>query len=150
MKGGNMRQRGTGGLIQVKRKDGTLASPYWYLVYWDHGRQVRESSKTRSKMQAEVLLRKRLSERDAGQKPAVDVAKVTYENLRGALLQDYAINGRKSLVRRPDGSSYLPPVLTLDKFFAGWKANAITADAIRRFVLAQQQAGAANGTINRT
>src|SRR5712692_10081389 len=91
----NMRQRGTGGLIKVKRKDGSPASPYWYLVYWQNGRQVRESSKTTSKMQAEALLRKRLSERDAGNKPAVDIAKITYAEIRDALVQEYEINKRK-------------------------------------------------------
>lgn len=146
-----MRQRGSGGLIQLRRKDGKLASPYWYMLYWVNGRQIRESSKTASKMVAEALLRKRLSERDAGQKPAVDIAKVTYENLRDALLQEYEINGCKSLVRRVDGGPpYLPSVLPLDRFFAGRKVNGITADAIRKFVLEQQKAGKANATINRS
>src|SRR3989441_167863 len=146
-----MRQRGSGGLIQLRRKDGKLASPYWCMLYWVNGRQIRESSKTASKMVAEALLRKWLSERDAGQKPAVDIAKVTYENLRDALLQEYEINGCKSLVRRVDGGPpYLPSVLPLDRFFAGRKVNGITADAIRKFVLEQQKAGKTNATINRS
>lgn len=38
----------------------------------------------------------------------------------------------------------------LDKFFAGRRASAIKSEAIRKFVLQRQDAGAANVTINRS
>jgi integrase len=101
-------------------------------------------------MRAELFLQRRLGEKAIGHLPAAESARVRYEDLRNTLILDYEINGHRSLTRGPDGKPYLTSVKHMDKYFAGWRVNAITVDAIRQYVLSRQKAGASNATINRS
>jgi hypothetical protein len=90
-----------------------------------------------------------LAERQSDSCQPADVAKLRYENLRNGLLQDYRINGRKSLYRPANnGDPYLTSLKHLDRFFAGRKVGVIARHEIRRFVIERQTAGVSNGTIN--
>jgi integrase len=69
-----------------------------------------------------------------------------YENLREALLADYAANERKWFTRQ--GQLY--ELVHLDAAFRDLRAVDITTDSIRAFIRDRQEKGAANGTINRS
>jgi integrase len=58
----------------------TKVSKTWWIAYRQHGRTVRESSKTTVKGEAEALLRKRVAARDAGAPPPTSVT-LTVEGL---------------------------------------------------------------------
>jgi integrase len=135
------RGRGEGRIWRIGR--------IWWVQYYVHGRQIRESSRSDRKPVAERLLRRRLGEAAAGIVAFPQSARVTYGQIRDALLADYAANGRKWLRQGKDGP-YLCGVPELDRSFEGCRAVAITTDAIRAFTQKRQADGAANGTINRS
>jgi len=137
-----MRQRGEGRLWQIGR--------IWWIQYYVHGRQVRESSHSDKKQVAERFLRLRLGEAAAGIAVPPRVARATYEELRDTLITDYEANRRRWLRKGKDGKSYICGVSRLDEFFDGYRAIDITTDAIRKFVRQRQEMGATNGTINRS
>ncbi len=135
------RQRGEGRIWRRGR--------IWWVQYFAHGRQVRESSRSDRRPIADRLLRQRLGEAAAGIAPPRGAARITYEQMRDGLLADYAANGRKWLRKDKDGKPYIIGVSHLDRFVAGYRAMNITTDAIRGFIRKRQEEGVANGTINR-
>jgi integrase len=137
-----MRQRGEGRIWQIGR--------IWWIQYYVHGRQVRESSHSYKEQVAERFLRQRLGEAAAGIAAPPQVARVTYEELRDTLIADYEANRRRWLRKGRDGKSYICGVSRLDEFFYGYRAVNITTDAIRKFIRERQEKGATNGTINRS
>jgi integrase len=137
-----MRQRGEGRIWQIGR--------IWWIQYYVHGHQVRESSRSDRKLVADRLLRRRLGEAAAGIVAPPESGRVTYAQMRDALLADYAVNKRKWLRQGKNGKPYLPGVPELDRSFGDCRAVAITTDAIRAFTQRRQVDGAANGTINRS
>ncbi len=136
------RQRGEGRLWRRGR--------IWWIQFFARGHQVRESSRSDRRPVAERLLRRRLGEAAAGIASPPRMARVSYEQIRDALLADYAANRRKWLRRDKEGKPYIIGVSHLDDFFKGWRAVAITTDSIRLFITKRQEAGAANSTINRS
>src|SRR5712691_4686722 len=83
------RARGEGRIWKIGR--------VWWVQYYAHGQQVRESSHSDVKDLAKRLLRHRLEEVAAGIAPLPRAARITYEEIRDALLSDYAANRRKWL-----------------------------------------------------
>ena len=139
------RERGTGGLIRKK------GSKNWYALFWQNGRQRCVATHTPIKQKAQAKLQKLLGLKAIGRLAPVESAKLCYEDLRNALLDDYRTNGLKSLYKPANGKEpYLTSLRHLDKFFTVRKVNTITADEIRRFIKERQAANASNGTINRS
>ena len=138
--------------VRRKRGEGRIwrRGHIWWIQFFAHGRQVRESSRSDRKPMAERLLRQRLGDAAAGIVSPPRAARVGYEELRDALLADYAANGRKWLRKDKGGKSYIIGISHLDDFFSGYRALNITTDHIREFIQHQQEQGAANGTINRS
>lgn len=126
----NKRQYGTGGVIKLP------GSRFWYILYRADGRQIRESSKSESKMVAEKLLQQRMGEHGLGVKPEQDVKNVSYENVRDAWLA-----GNKQ------GYS---AIAHLNGFFAGKRAIGITADTLRDYIAKRRKEGAADATVRRS
>jgi len=122
----------------------------WWIQYYVHGRQIRESSHSDRKEVAERLLRQRIAEADAGLLPSARASRVRYEELRDALYADYQANRKKSLLCHTDGTPYICGVTHLDHFFAYYKAVDITTDRIRAFINKRQAEGTPNPTINRS
>lgn len=135
------RARGEGRIWKIGR--------IWWVQYYAHGQQVRESSHSDLKDLAKGLLRRRLEEVAAGIAPLPRTARITYEEIRDALLLDYAANRRKSLRQDKDGTPYVIGVLHLDGSFCRYRAIGITTNRIRQYVAKRQNEAAANGTINR-
>jgi len=116
------RGRGEGRIWRIGR--------IWWIQYYVHGRQVRESSHSDRKPVAERLIRRRLGEAAAGIVTFPQSARVTYGQMRDVLLADYAANRRKWLRQRKDGGFYVCNLPELDKFFEGYRVIAITTDVI--------------------
>ncbi len=115
----------------------------WWLKYYRNGKSIRESSKSKSKMVADRLLKRREGEIANGITPAICFQKTTFENLAEIVLQDYKINAKKSIDRVERSIAHL------SSKFAGMKAVQITSPVINEYIISRLESGAANGTINR-
>lgn len=136
------RERGSGRIFKMK------GSLNWWVQFYDHGHQVRESAGSDNENVAKRLLRKRLGEVEAGIQR--DSRGLRYENLRDNYLREYLVNGRKSLRRDREGKPYLDKVKRLDGYFAGFRVSEIGPDEIRKFVAGQQKGKLTAGSINRS
>lgn len=147
------RQYGTGSITRLKFKDkktGEITeSRYYYIFYHAHGRLIRESAKTESKMEAEATLQRRMGESGLGIKPQQDVKNVRYEEVRDALVAEYKNQGRASVFTHKDGTEYIGGMNHLDDFFKGMRITDISTDTIRRYIESRRKAGAADPTIRR-
>ncbi len=115
----------------------------WWVKYHHNGRPIRESSKSKSKMVADRLLKRREGEIAQGNTPGVQFEKTTFKELTKGLFQDYKINNKKSLDRVEQAVEHLK-----GKFFR-LKASQITTPEINEYILSRLEAGAANATVNR-
>jgi len=113
----------------------------WWIEYSHRGKKVRESSGSSLRRDASALLKRRLTRR--GAKPGKDIEKTTFEELAEMLLNDYKVNGRRSL-KRVEGS-----MKHLLAFFSDQRAIDITTDRVLAYVALRQDEEAKNATINR-
>ena len=127
------------GSIFRRKEDGP-----WYIQYYLRGKCVQESSRSKKKTVAKRLLAQRESELENGKPQRPRLNRVTFNELAEDLLQDYRLNGRKSLVT----AEY--SVETLRKFFGGtMRARDIGTTEIRDFIEERLEAEVSNSTINR-
>ena len=138
---GERRKRGEGRIW--------LRGGVWWIQYYVHGRQIRESSHSRKEDVAARLIAKRRAEIEADSFVGPSAQRIRYEQLRDALYADYRANGRRWLRIGKDGRPYVCGVSHLDDFFEGQRALAITTTHIREFIAKRQAESASNGTINR-
>src|SRR5262252_5744932 len=85
------RQRGTGSIYKQKTSD------VWWLKYYRHGRQLRESSGTTNEAEAEKLLKKRVAQVTSGTHPGLEIERIKVDELAEDFLRDYRIKGHKTL-----------------------------------------------------
>ena len=144
-----MRTRGTGCVRKV------IGSRFWHIYYYCNGRQVRESSKSESKMAAERLLHRRFSEMGIAFQLLPNSAKLKYEDIRQSLLEDCHIGGHRSLITQEDGTETVSGLNHLDAFFTKRPVASITTDLLRAFVRERKKRDGGkrypvrNSTINR-
>lgn len=134
------RERGTGRLF--------LRGSTWWCQYYFHGEKIRISTDETDEKKAAKFLKRKLAEVETG--THTDSRNIRYEDLRSAYILDYQVNKRKSLHHDKDGNVYLDAVKRLDDFFAGYRADEIDADVVRRFQAEQQTKALSNGSINRS
>lgn len=115
---------------------------YW-IKYYRAGKPYRESTRSKKEPDAKRLLKKREGEISEGKLPGIYFDKVRFDELAEALLQDYRINGRKSLNRVEASLDHLKPT------FEGIRIPQITTPRINAYIEARHDEGAANATINR-
>jgi integrase len=115
---------------------------YW-IRYWHHGHEYRESSSSDSESKARQLLKKRLGEIGKGRLSGQSEEKVSFEDLTEMLRSDYIVNGRRSLKKIDYCLAHLSAYFGLDR------AIDISADRVRAYIVERQREGAANGTVNR-
>jgi integrase len=137
------RTRGTGCVTKIS------GSRFWYILYYQDGRQIRESSGSEVKQVAEQLLQKRLGEKALGFQPAQLSKKLKYEDVRRSLLDHYSNNRFHSLQKLADGKETIWGLNHLDDFFGGKPVSRITTDLLRSFIRLRQGKDAEPGTINR-
>jgi len=78
-----------------------------------------------------------------GRLPALRAERTTFDELAALYLQDYTINGRKTLQRAQELAA------RLREAFGRFRACRITSEHIRGYIVRRQLEGLANGTINR-
>ena len=156
-----MKRRGSGegSVLRTKR------SRFWYIQYYQNGRQVRVSSGTEVKQEALAMLRKLMAERDDGAPPANDIRRIRYADLRDAFISSYVAAGNKSLRTKADGTESIAGLSVLDSFCGyetdtvdgkvivtnkGIPASSLTTDFARRFARKRKAEGIGNAAINRS
>jgi hypothetical protein len=102
----------------------------WWLAIYDHdGRKHQQSTGTRKRKEAEVILRRKLGELDKGLAVAQPI-KLTVRELLDDLEEDYRLNGRASMDRVKVARKHL------EEFFEpSQKALAIRGSDLRRYRL---------------
>lgn len=123
-----------------------LRGRIWYVRYYDgRGRRRLESTHSAERCEAEKLLRKRLTAKDAGVLPDAAVGRLTLKEATDDLLNDYKLNERRSLqeVKRKIELHLFP------YFGERRRMASITTSDIRAFTVARQEAGAKPAEINR-
>jgi len=115
----------------------------WWIQYYGQGQLFRESSRSSLKSAATSLLRLREGEVGQGRLPALRAERTTFDELAELFLQDYQINGRKTLQRAQELTA------RLRKTFGRFRAGRITSKHILDYIARRQSEGLANGTINR-
>lgn len=133
---------------QIRRNVGEiiLRGRIYYIRYYDgRGRRRLETTKSIKREDAEMLLRKRLSAKDAGVLPEAAIGSLTVKEATDDLIADYRSNARKSL-RDVQGKITLH---LLPFFGERRRMSSITTADIRRFITERQDAGAKPAEINR-
>ncbi|NOT33991.1 MAG: site-specific integrase [Candidatus Eisenbacteria bacterium] len=103
-------------------------SKKWYIEYWWQGRQHRESSGSFRERDAVALLRRRLGQVDTGRLVGPQFERTTFEELTQMLVDDYQVNGRKSLDRA------VRSIRHLRSFFGGCRAIEVTSDRVSSYI----------------
>ena len=132
------RQRGTGRIFLPK------GSSIWWLQYYQNGVKQRESAETSDRKEALERLKLRIAELTTGSVTGLTPKKTRISELAEDFIRDYKINGRSSL---DDAEARWR--LHLEPFFGRMKASQVTSVLLNKYVDKRQEAGAANGTINR-
>lgn len=118
-------------------------STVWWCKWYQDGKAVRESTKTRKKGEAKDFLSRREGAKAKGEPVPVRFDKVTYTDLEADLLDHYRVSGKRNL---KDAEGRVQP---LTAFFQRYRAAAIRPPAITAYAKHRQAAGLANATINR-
>jgi len=126
----------------------------WWVKYYHNGKPYRETSGSEKESDARKLLKKRLGEIALGRFIGPDAEQVRIRELAKDYLNDYRINGRKSLdkaermVKRldEDGKDKDSALLA---YFGDYKAHSVGTDRVKAYLAKRLEAGAANATINR-
>ena len=114
-----------------------------WIKYFRNGKPFYESSGSDREKDAKALLKSREGSIVDGKFRGLRVERILFDELAEDLLNDYRINGRKSLDRVELSLRHLKT------HFSGAKAINITTCEIQRYILKRQGEGAENGTINR-
>src|SRR5260370_34838599 len=149
------REKGEGALI--KRK----GCRFWYASYYDAaGVQQRVSTKTEVKQEALCTLRRLMGDRDRGLAPLN--AKLSYSDLRAALLANYVERGNKSLRTLASGDETIIGLPQLDAHCGyvghendkpgnpGPPATRLTTDFAREFTRKRTAEGAGPAMANQS
>ena len=130
-----MNMRGMGRTFQRGR--------VWWVAFYHHGREVRESTGSEKEARARKLLKRRLAETQTG-RFIIDEEKVGFEDLAEGLVTDYTLNGRRSLK-----TAALNNVNHLRAFFGFDRAVEIAPDRLKTYQLRRREQGASVATVNR-
>jgi integrase len=126
-------------------KDGHIyqrGNIYW-SKYYRGGKPYYESTKSEKETEAKRLLRKRLGQIAEGRFFGLRPERVKFEDLAKDLVNDYRINGKRSLDKAQRS------VRHLQSFFGGMRAMDITTDKVRTYIGDRQDKGVSNAEINR-
>ena len=115
---------------------------YW-VKYYLNGKPFRESSHSEDIGKAKKILKIREGQCESGTFPGLKVDKILFSELKEDILNEYKLNGRKSLDRLENSLKHLTD------YFGAMKAAQISTDMVQRYILDRQGEGAENGTINR-
>ncbi len=114
-----------------------------WIKYHRAGKPYYESTKSSKEANARRLLKRREGEIADGKLPGIYFDKILYDELAADLLNDYELNGRKSLNRLKISLEHL------EKSFTGYRVVNISTARIKAYIDHRLEEGAAHGTINR-
>ncbi len=118
---------------------------FWYIRYYDNAGKARDESTHSTKIGvAKALLVEREAAKGRGEPVGAQVGRITLDEAIQAVIADQTMNKRRSI---DDTRSRIDNHLT--PYFTGRRMTAITTDEITAYIVARQQTGASNGTINR-
>ncbi|MBI4584176.1 MAG: site-specific integrase [Planctomycetes bacterium] len=117
--------------------------PWWWIALSVNGREIRESSSSTERRDAEKLLKARLAQIQRGTFADPTQEKRPFTELLDMLTQDNKNNGRKSAAKL---DCHIVPV---KKFFLLDRICDVTATKIESYKTARLTDGKANATINR-
>jgi hypothetical protein len=112
------------------------------LVYQVGGRRRYETFHCKNKTEAETELRKREGKALEGRLP-VDNFRLTFDDLKADLLNEYQANERRSL------KSLKSHLVHLTAYFGGWRAVDINTAAARAYAATRRRENAEPSTVNR-
>jgi integrase len=115
----------------------------FWIKYYRHGKPYFESTHTGDEKKAKRKLGIREGQIADGKFPGLRVEKILFDELAQDLINDYKVNGKKSLERLEHSLKHL------NTYFSGLRASNITTDLIQRYVVKRQEEKAENATINR-
>lgn len=104
---------------------------YW-IQYYLNGKPFRESSKSEDIGKAKKLLKIREGQCESGTFPGLKVDKIFFDELKEDILNEYKLNGRKSLDRLENSLKHLTD------YFEGIKVAGIGTVIIQRYILERQ------------
>ena len=113
----------------------------FYLRFHHHGKEYFLPTGTTSYAQAAAKLKAVYGRLGKGEVVGPPRDRLRFEDLTALIIADYRNQHRKSL------HSMMAALKVLGGFFAGWKASAITHQALQRYVDARRALGRADGTI---
>jgi len=120
-----------------------LRGKTFWVKYYRNGKPYRESSHSEKETEAKRLLKIREGQCESGTFTGLKVERILFDELKQDILDEYKLNGRKSLNRLERSLKHLTA------YFGALKAAQISTDLIQRYILERQDQGAENGTINR-
>jgi integrase len=142
--------------MKRKKGDGSVfrRGAVWWIKYYRNGKPYRESSGSDNEREAQKLLKKRIGEMMLGRFVGPDAERVTIRELAEDYLNDYRVNGRKSLEKAEEMVTRLDDERNkkdspLMANFGDCKAHSLRADMVNAYVSQRLENGAANATINR-
>ena len=117
------RERGQGSIINRPGTDNL-----YVRYYAADGRQIQEATGSADRKAAEDLLHLRLGESQQGVRPAQDVKRVKYEDIRDSYVAEH-----------PADAPNKTKLGYLDGFFAGMRVVDINSDVIRKFIAEKRE-----------
>jgi integrase len=115
----------------------------WWIKYYRNGKSYRESSGSTKENEARRKLKLREGQIAEGRFSGLKVERIRFDELAQDLINDYKLNGKKSLERAKRS------VKSLMAFFGGLKAVDITSGTVNAYILKRQEDGLSNASINR-
>jgi len=136
---------GVGRVFQRKQKlaNGSIVTdPIYWIAYYRNGKEIRQSSGSRSETKARKLLSKRIKETASGDYiPGQE--KIKFDDLVASIKEDYKLKERRSL------DSVLYCVKHLERYFGFDKAMDIGPTRVKSYQTSRKDEGASIATINR-
>ena len=126
-----------------KKTGKKIQGKIFWIKYYRAGKCYRESSHSTKESEARNLLKKREGEIVENRFFGLKAQKIRFEELAEDFLNDYKVNGKKSLEQAEMS------LKNLKGYFEGMRAIDITTARIRAYILKRREEGAQNGTINR-
>ena len=125
-------------------------SSYWWIAYYRGGKEERESSGSAKRGDAVKLLRRRLGEIAQGVF-VPNVERVTFADLKAMLIDDYTVNGRRSLKRAKISVQRLErtPLGESEITLGTLRAVDVTSDRVTAYIKARLAGGAKPATVQK-
>lgn len=115
----------------------------FWIKYYRNGKPYFESTHTDKETDAKRKLKLREGQVADNKFPGLKAEKILFDEIAQDLLNDYKLNGRKSLERAEYSIKHL------NSHFSGLKVINITSDVIQRYIVERLEQGSENGTVNR-